>query len=154
MELLLSRDQKNGMLGMGAIKFVLEARARLTDDEAVAVKKYKMGNSIVYEKPNDGFNPRIELDKFLFEGVDDSGDDVGATFCRACDLWLTAARRSERQRPTSPAGPQPCSQPTATVRVRRRPRPPPAEAAIHGDFCSYAIKAEKRPPPAAGSHDP
>lgn len=58
MELLLSRDQKKGMMGLGAIKFVLEAKARLTDDEAAAVKKYKMGSSIVYEKPNDGFNPR------------------------------------------------------------------------------------------------
>lgn len=58
MELLLSRDQKKGMLGMGAVKFILEARARLTDDEAAAVKKYKMGGTILYEKPNDGFNPR------------------------------------------------------------------------------------------------
>ena len=58
MELLISRDQKKGMLGMGAIKFVLESRAKLTDEEATAVRKYKMGTTIVYEKPNDGFNAK------------------------------------------------------------------------------------------------
>jgi len=33
----------------------------------------------------------IELDKLLFERVDDSGADVGAAFRQACDLWINAA---------------------------------------------------------------
>jgi hypothetical protein len=52
MELLIRRDQAGGMLG--GTKFQLTARAQLTADEAAAVKKYKMGDTILYEKPNEG----------------------------------------------------------------------------------------------------
>ncbi len=54
MELLLTRDQKGGL--MGGIKFQLTARAQLTPDESEAVKKYKMGDTVLWEKPNDGPN--------------------------------------------------------------------------------------------------
>lgn len=55
MELLLTRGQSGGMLG--GIKFQLTAKARLTSDESGAVKKYKMGDTILYEKETDGPNP-------------------------------------------------------------------------------------------------
>ncbi|MES2188706.1 MAG: hypothetical protein V4454_01180 [Pseudomonadota bacterium] len=52
MELLLTREQAGGMLG--GVKFQLTAKARLTPEESDAVKKYKMGNTILWEKTNDG----------------------------------------------------------------------------------------------------
>ncbi|MDB5870652.1 MAG: hypothetical protein JWQ07_94 [Ramlibacter sp.] len=55
MELLLMRDQQSGMLG--GTKFQLTAKAKLTDAESSAVKKYKMGETILYEKPTDKPDP-------------------------------------------------------------------------------------------------
>lgn len=50
MKLLLKRDQKAGMMGMGSIKFSLDARAELTDEEKGYIKKYKMGDTLLYTK--------------------------------------------------------------------------------------------------------
>jgi hypothetical protein len=38
------------MLGMGKISFVLDVRAELTDDEKSNVKKYKLGDTMLYER--------------------------------------------------------------------------------------------------------
>lgn len=54
MELLLQKSQKSGL--MGGVKFQLTAKAKLTPDEQDAVKKYKLGETLLYEKPNDGPN--------------------------------------------------------------------------------------------------
>ncbi|WP_342619807.1 hypothetical protein [Rhodoferax sp. GW822-FHT02A01] len=54
MELLLTRNQKSGLVG--GIKFLLTAKARLTDEELDAIKKYKLSDTLLYEKPNDGPN--------------------------------------------------------------------------------------------------
>ena len=54
MELLLQKDQKSGL--MGGTKFLLTAKAKLTSEEESAVKRYKLGETILYEKPNDGPN--------------------------------------------------------------------------------------------------
>ncbi len=51
MELLLTREQAGGILG--GIKFQLTAKAKLSDAEATAVKKYKMGDTILYEKQGE-----------------------------------------------------------------------------------------------------
>lgn len=48
MELLLSKSQKSSM--MGAVSFVLDVRTKLTPEESALIKKYKMGNLLVYEK--------------------------------------------------------------------------------------------------------
>jgi hypothetical protein len=50
LELLLTRDQKSGMMGMGAIKFILHIQAKLTPDEQALIKKYKMDDIAIYEK--------------------------------------------------------------------------------------------------------
>jgi hypothetical protein len=50
MKLLLRRDQKAAMLGMGSITFTLDARAELTPDEREWVKKYKLGKTVLYTK--------------------------------------------------------------------------------------------------------
>lgn len=50
MKLLLRRDQKPGMLGMGKVTFQLDIRAELTEEEKAAVKKYKLGDTVLYEK--------------------------------------------------------------------------------------------------------
>lgn len=55
MELLLTRDQKSGL--MGGIKFQLTAKAQLTPEEAEAVKKYKMNDTILYEKASERPDP-------------------------------------------------------------------------------------------------
>ena len=49
MKLILRRDQKKGMLG-GKISFSLNTRAELTPDEADHVKRYKMGDTLLYTK--------------------------------------------------------------------------------------------------------
>lgn len=49
MELLLMRDQKGGL--MGGIKFQLTAKAKLAPEESDAVKRYKLGSTLLYEKP-------------------------------------------------------------------------------------------------------
>ena len=50
MKLLLRRDQKAGMLGMGKISFLLEVRAELTDQERSNIAKYKLGDTMLYER--------------------------------------------------------------------------------------------------------
>ena len=50
MELLLRRDQKVGMLGMGSVTFALEVRARLTSAEQQNITRYKLGKTILYTK--------------------------------------------------------------------------------------------------------
>jgi hypothetical protein len=50
MELLLRRDQKSGMMGMGSVTFVLEVRARLTSEEQKNIARYKLGKSVLYTK--------------------------------------------------------------------------------------------------------
>jgi hypothetical protein len=48
MKLLVRRDQKKGMLGMGSIVFQLDARAELSAQEREWVNKYKMGKTLLY----------------------------------------------------------------------------------------------------------
>lgn len=50
MKLLLRRNQKAGMLGMGKIAFQLDVRAELTSDELANIKKYKLGETCLYER--------------------------------------------------------------------------------------------------------
>lgn len=50
MKLLLRRDQKSGMMGMGKISFILEVRADLTEEEKSSIKKYKLGDTMLYER--------------------------------------------------------------------------------------------------------
>ena len=50
MEILLRRDQKSGMMGMGSITFALEVRARLTPAEQQNITKYKLGKTVLYTK--------------------------------------------------------------------------------------------------------
>jgi len=59
MKLLLRRDQKPGLLGMGKITFQLDVRAELTDDEKSWVKKYKLGDTILYEKIKTDLPPGL-----------------------------------------------------------------------------------------------
>lgn len=48
--MLLRRDQKAGMMGMGSVTFVLEVRARLTNEEQKNIAKYKLGKTVLYTK--------------------------------------------------------------------------------------------------------
>jgi len=50
MKVLLRRDQKAGMMGMGKISFILDVRAELTDTEQANIKKYKLGETMLYER--------------------------------------------------------------------------------------------------------
>lgn len=49
MKLLLRRNQKSGMLS-SKITFMLDVRAELTPEEKDSVKKYKMGDTMLYQK--------------------------------------------------------------------------------------------------------
>lgn len=48
MKLLLKRDQKSGLLGK--ITFTLRVRAELSPEEKDRIKKYKLGNTMLYER--------------------------------------------------------------------------------------------------------
>ncbi len=48
MKLLIRRNQKSGMIS-SKVTFTLDARAELTADEAARVKKYRMGDTVIYE---------------------------------------------------------------------------------------------------------
>jgi|SRR5215469_13224017 len=48
MKLLLRRDQKSGLIGK--ITFTLEVRADLSNEERQAIAKYKLGDTVLYEK--------------------------------------------------------------------------------------------------------
>lgn len=50
MKLLLRRDQKSGMLGVGKVTFTLAVRAELTEEEKSNIKKYKLGETVLYER--------------------------------------------------------------------------------------------------------
>ncbi len=50
MKLLLRRDQKSGMLGMGGVAFTLDVRAELTEAEQANIRKYKLGDTMLYER--------------------------------------------------------------------------------------------------------
>jgi hypothetical protein len=48
MKLLLRRDQRSGL--MGKMVFTLEVRAELAPEESAAINKYKLGDTVLYEK--------------------------------------------------------------------------------------------------------
>ena len=48
MKLLLRRDQKSSL--MGKITFMLDVRAELADEEKNNIKKYKLGDTMLYER--------------------------------------------------------------------------------------------------------
>lgn len=48
MKLLLKREQKSGL--MGKVSFLLSVRAELSPEEKENIKKYKLGNTMLYEK--------------------------------------------------------------------------------------------------------
>ena len=50
MKLLLRRDQKSGMLGVGKVTFTLAVRAELSEEEKSNIKKYKLGETVLYER--------------------------------------------------------------------------------------------------------
>ncbi len=48
MKLLLRRDQKSGLIGK--ITFTLTVRAELAEEEKSNIKKYKLGDTMLYER--------------------------------------------------------------------------------------------------------
>lgn len=48
--MLLRRDQKSAMMGMGSVTFSLEVRARLTPEEQTNITRYKLGKTLLYTK--------------------------------------------------------------------------------------------------------
>ena len=48
MKLLLRRDQKSGLIGK--VTFTLAVRAELTDEERNNIRKYKLGDTMLYER--------------------------------------------------------------------------------------------------------
>ena len=63
MKLILQRSQKAGMMGVGKVKFGLDARAQLTPEETEYIKKYKMGDEVLY------FQEKVGLSGIEFMGV-------------------------------------------------------------------------------------
>jgi F420-0:gamma-glutamyl ligase-like protein len=47
MKLLLRRDQRSGMLGSKPV-FSIDVRAEISDEDRAAIKKYKLGETVLY----------------------------------------------------------------------------------------------------------
>lgn len=62
MKLLLRRDQRSAIIGSKPV-FVLEVRAELSAEERESIKKYKLGDAILYEKRpmKEGSNEYAQL---------------------------------------------------------------------------------------------
>ncbi len=50
MKLLLRRDQRAGMMGVGAPVFMLDVRAELTPQEQSHINKYRLGKTVLYSR--------------------------------------------------------------------------------------------------------
>lgn len=50
MKLLLRRDQRAGALGFGKVVFILEVRAQISESEKASISKYRLGDTVLYEK--------------------------------------------------------------------------------------------------------
>jgi hypothetical protein len=50
MQLVLHRDQRTGMMGMGSQIFQLSVRAEISLEEKEAIRKYKLGKTLLYQK--------------------------------------------------------------------------------------------------------
>lgn len=57
MKLILRRSQQSSGMISKSVKFSLDARVQLTEEEAANVKKYKMGKEVLYSKDRMGMNP-------------------------------------------------------------------------------------------------
>jgi hypothetical protein len=50
MKLLLRRDQRAGMMGMGSVIFTLDVRAEITKDEWQDICTYKLNKTVLYSR--------------------------------------------------------------------------------------------------------
>ena len=50
MKLLLRREQRQGLGGLGKVVFSLHVRAQISDEEKAAISKYKLGDTLLYER--------------------------------------------------------------------------------------------------------
>lgn len=62
MKMLLRRNQKSGMMGMGRVTFALDVRVQVSPEMLALVKKYKMGKEILYYKE------KVDLSDFWLLG--------------------------------------------------------------------------------------
>lgn len=56
MQLILHRDQRTGMMGMGSQVFQLSVRADISPEEKEAIRKYKLGKTILYTNRETEFH--------------------------------------------------------------------------------------------------
>jgi hypothetical protein len=75
MKLLLRRNQKKALMG-GSIKFILEARAELTDIESENVKKYKVGNTMIYTNLQDRGSGLLGVMSRAMRGIEVTVNDL------------------------------------------------------------------------------
>jgi hypothetical protein len=50
MKLLLRRNQRAGMMGMGSMIFMLDVRAEITEDEWQDINTYKLNKTVLYSR--------------------------------------------------------------------------------------------------------
>jgi hypothetical protein len=81
MKLLLRRDQKAGMMGMGKINFILDVRAEISDEEKADIKKYKLGKTLLYTRSRfvdryGGFRGFVSAVAFRMRNLTITVDDL------------------------------------------------------------------------------
>jgi hypothetical protein len=50
MKLLVRRDQRAGLLGLGSVIFTLDVRAQITEDEWQDINTYKLNKTVLYSR--------------------------------------------------------------------------------------------------------
>jgi hypothetical protein len=81
MELLLRRDQRAGLMGLGSVIFTLDVRADLTPDELSNIKRYKLGKVQLYSRgevidPGSGWLGLASRLAFKMMNISVSVDDL------------------------------------------------------------------------------
>ena len=81
MKLLLRRDQRAGMLGVGASVFMLDVRAELTPQEQSHINTYKLGKTVLYSRgeitdPGKGLLGLASRAAFKMMNISVSVDDL------------------------------------------------------------------------------
>lgn len=75
MKLLLKRNQKSGLMG-GGMRFSLDVRAELSDEERGHVDKYKLGKTLLYTNMEDRGSGLVGMVSRALQGIEITVDHL------------------------------------------------------------------------------
>ena len=78
MKLQLRRDQKAGLLGK--VTFQLDIRVQLSPEEQAHIKKYKLGDTILYQRDNPKDTGPVQYQSNIWKALGSLTRLIGAVF--------------------------------------------------------------------------